>query len=154
METSQKAHPILVTLLKVQRKYGKDYCWPSQKKIIELMDIRQGIKKSRATLNRWLARAQEEKYLLRRRRIKRHPLHGMVFKSSLYKITIKGYRLLQRCGVDMSKEIAAYERWLDEINPERKIVKKKKMLSETEYDPKHKEKMRAIYDQLGKNLAA
>lgn len=119
MQTSLKAHPILVLLLKVQRKYGKDYCWPSQKKILELLEIRQGLKKSRATLNRWLARAQEEKYLLRRRRIKRDRIYGMVFKSSLYKISIKGYRLLSQLGVAVDAEILKYQLWLEEIRPRR-----------------------------------
>ncbi|GAH88589.1 unnamed protein product, partial [marine sediment metagenome] len=30
--------------------------------------------------------------------------------------------------MDMSKEIAKYEKWLEEINPEYKAVKTKKML--------------------------
>jgi len=119
MQTIQKAHPILVMLLKTQRKYNKNYCWPAQKKIIEMMDVMQGIKKSRSTLNRWLACAQREKYLLRRRRIKKHPVYGMVFKSTLYKITIKGYRLLSRLGVDMRMEIEQYQKWLEEISPKK-----------------------------------
>lgn len=137
MNTVQKAHPVLLTFVKIQRKYNKDYSWPSQEKIIELMDLRQGIRKSRATLNRWLKKVVENKYLIRRRRIKRHPQYGMMFKSTLYKITIKGYRLLQALGVDMSKEIAAYERWLEEIHPERKINKTKKMLSEAKHNVSH-----------------
>ncbi|HUU41408.1 MAG TPA: hypothetical protein VMW42_10750 [Desulfatiglandales bacterium] len=117
MQTIQKAHPILVTLLKIQRKYGKDYSWPSQKKMLELLEKCQGLKKSRATLNRWLAQAQGEKYFLRRRRIKRHPVHGLVFKSSLYKITIKGYRLLALLGVPVENEIKKFQLWLEEIRP-------------------------------------
>ncbi len=123
MQTSQKAHPLLVLLLKVQRKYGKDYCWPSQEKILELLELRQGLKKSRSTLNRWLACAESEKYLMRRRRIKRHKLYGMVFKSSLYKISIKGYRLLHLLGVSVEAEIKKYQMWLEEIRPRREKQK-------------------------------
>lgn len=154
MNERQKAHPLLVTLIKVQRKYRKDYSWPSQEKIIELMDIRQGIRKSRATLNRWLRIVEDGKYLIRRRRIKRDRIHGMMFKSTLYKITIKGYRLLQAFGVDMSREIAAYERWLEELHPERKADKKKKMLREAKHNPKHQENVRKILNSLGESLAA
>jgi len=150
----QKAHPILLTLIKIQRKYKKDYSWPSQEKIIELIDLRQGVKKSRATINRWLRVVQDSKYLMRRRRIKRDRVHGMIFKSTLYKITIKGYRLMQAFGVDMSKEIAEYERWLEEINPERKVNKTKKMLDDAKHNPKHQENIRKILTQLGENLAA
>jgi len=101
MQAIQKAHPLLITLLKIKRKYDKDYSWPSQLKLLELMDLRQGVKKSRATLNRWLRVIQDDKYLIRRRRVKKHPRYGLMFKSTLYKITIKGYRLLSRFGVDM-----------------------------------------------------
>ena len=153
MQTQQKALPTLVTLLKVQRKYDKDYCWPSQLKILELMDLRQGIKKSRATLNRWLAKAQEEKYLLRRRRIKIHPLYGMTFKSTLYKITIKGYRLLQAFGVDMRREIEAYQLWLEEIRPDHESKKTQKMLKDPENNPDRQENVQKIIKQLGKSLA-
>ena len=152
MQTQQKAHPILLTLVKIQRKYQKDYSWPSQSKLIELMDMRQGIKKSRATLNRWLRVAQDNKYVIRRRRMKRHPVYGLMFKSTLYKITIKGYRLLSAFGVDMSKEIARYEKWLEEINPDRKALRTKKMLSAAKSNPQHEENVQKILTSLADNL--
>lgn len=120
MQTQMKAAPILTTLLKIQHKYSKDYSWPAQKKILELMGYYQGIEKSRATLNRWLAAAQEKKYLIRRRRITMHPEHGMIFKSTLYKITIKGYRLLASIGVMVKAEIQKYIEWREENKPRRK----------------------------------
>ena len=150
MQVIQKAHPLLITLVKIQRKYNKDYSWPSQLKLLELMDMRQGIKRSRATLNRWLRVIQDDKYLIRRRRVKKHPRYGLMFKSTLYKITIKGYRLLSRFGVDMSKEIAKYEKWLEEINPEYKAVKTKKMLEEALRNAGHDEFMRGIVEKLEK----
>lgn len=150
MQAIQKAHPLLITLLKIQRKYDKDYSWPSQLKLLELMDLRQGIKKSRATLNRWLRVIQDDKYLVRRRRVKKHPRYGLMFKSTLYKITIKGYRLLSRFGVDMSKEIARYEKWLEEINPDYKAVKTKKMLEASKTNSRHKEFMGGIVEKLEK----
>lgn len=117
MQATQKAHPILLTLLRIQQKHGKDYSWPGQLKICELMDFHHGIRKSRKTLCRWLRVIEDSKYLIRRRRIKRHPEYGMVFKSTLYKITIKGLRLLSRFGVDVSKEIAVYNAWLKAKSP-------------------------------------
>jgi hypothetical protein len=73
-----------------------------------------------------------------------------MFKSTLYKITIKGYRLLSRFGVDMSKEIAQYEKWLEEINPERKAVKTKKMLEASKRNAKHEEFMHGIVEKMEK----
>lgn len=127
MLTRQKAHPILLALLKVQQKYNNDYSWPSQQRLLELLDSRQGVKKSRATLNRWLRVIEDDKYILRRRRLKRHPLYGLLFKSTLYKITIKGYRLLHAFGVEVSFEIARYQSWLDEIRPKREKSGPKKL---------------------------
>jgi len=136
MNERQKAHPLLLTLVKIQRKYNKDYSWPAQEKIIELMDLRQGIRKSRATINRWLRVVEDGKYLMRKRRIKRDPLYGIVFKSTLYKITIKGYRMLESFGVDMRKEIAMYQKWLEEINPDYAAIQTRKKLAS---GPKDKE---------------
>jgi len=99
MHTTIKASPILVLLFKVMSAYKKDYCYPSQKKILELLDIRQGIKQSKATLNRWLRVIEDAGYIVRRRRIKKHPVYGTVFKSTLYFMTLKGCHLLKKMGV-------------------------------------------------------
>ena len=53
-------------------------------------------------------------------------------------------------GVDMSKEIAQYEKWLEEINPERKAVKTKKMLEASKRNAHHEEFMRGIVEKLVK----
>jgi len=75
-----------------------------------------------------------------------------MFKSTLYKITIKGYRLLSSFGVDMSKEIARYEKWLEEINPDRKALRTKKMLSAAKSNPQHEENVQKILTSLADNL--
>lgn len=103
MRVNHKAEPILGTLLKIMTKYGKDYCWPSQKKIIELLEKWRGIKISRATLNRWMRAIEDDKFLQRRRRIKRDKALGMVFKSTLYSITLKGLKQLTRAGVNCKR---------------------------------------------------
>ena len=150
MDIAQKAHPLLLTLVKIQRKNDKDYSFPSQLMLLDLMEKYQGIKRSRATLNRWLRVIEDEKYIVRRRRIIRHPRHGLMFKSTLYKVVIKGYRLLSRFGVDMSKEIAQYEKWLEEINPDHKAVKTKKMLEASKRNAQHDEFMRGIVEKMEK----
>lgn len=152
MQANQKAHPLLLALVKIQRKYKKDYSFPSQDKIIELMGVRQGVKKSRATINRWLRVVEDSKYLIRRRRIKRHAQYGLVFKSTLYKITIKGYKLLARFGVDVSKEVAQFERWMEEINPDYAAIKTRKKLDAVKRNPKHAEHVQKILTTLGESL--
>jgi len=154
LQTTQKAHPLLLTFVKIQRKYKKDYSWPSQLKILELLELRQGIRKSRATLNRWLRVSQDEKYLVRRRRVKKHPVYGLMFKSTLYKITIKGLRLLSRFGIDVSKEIARFERWLEEINPDLKNERIKKEFERADRNDRHEEFMADIAEKLRRNFVA
>ena len=75
-----------------------------------------------------------------------------MFKSTLYKITIKGYRLLSAFGVDMSKEIARYEKWLEEINPRRQALNTKKMLDAAKSNPQHEENVQKILTSLADNL--
>lgn len=50
----------------------------------------------------------------------------------------------------MSKEIAQYEKWLEEINPEYKAVKTKKMLEASKRNRRHDEFMRGIVEKLVK----
>lgn len=150
MQSIQKAHPLLLTLVKIQRKNNKDYSFPTQLTILDIMEKYQGIKKSRATLCRWLRVIEDEKYVVRRRRIKRHPIYGLMFKSTLYKITIKGLRLLSRFGIDVSKEIAAFKRWLEEINPELKNERIKKEIERADRNDRHEEFMAGIVGKLKK----
>jgi len=117
MVSSQKAHPILLTLLKIQRKHHKDYSFPSQLHILALLGRYQQIRKSRSTLNRWLRVIEDSKFIIRRRRIRRDPVFGTVFSSTLYKISIKGYKMLSRFGVDVLEELALYYKWREEIAP-------------------------------------
>lgn len=128
MDMTQKAHPILLCLLRISQKNGKDYCFPSQETIIKLMKKFRTVDKSRPTLNRWLKVIEDGKYLIRRRRIKRDPQKGMIFKSTLYKITIKGYYLLRAFGVNVSTEIKAYEKWKEETKPKKEGKEKKTAL--------------------------
>ncbi|MBA7604207.1 hypothetical protein ES703_11326 [subsurface metagenome] len=153
MDVKHKAHPILLMNLMIQRKYNKDYSFPSQEKMIELLDLRQGYKKSRATLNRWMRVIEDSKYLIRRRRIRRDHKRGMIFKSTLYKIPIKGYRLLARFGVDVSKEIAKYQRWLEEINPDIKQKRLRKQYAAEKHNPRHTEFIKKILNGLGRAVS-
>jgi len=66
---------------------------------MELLANYQGEKKSIATLNRWLRASEDAGFIRRTRRIRRDKKLGMVFQSTLYVITKKGYCLLARGGM-------------------------------------------------------
>ena len=153
MQTNIKASPILVLLFKVMATYKKDYCYPSQEKILELLDIRQGIKISKATLNRWLRVSEDEGYFRRRRRLKRDPVYGLMFKSSLYFITLKGCRQLTKMGV---KCRSLFEKVLNKLKnslPGARARETKKILDDVIPNPNHGGNINKILNDLADNLS-
>lgn len=105
--TRRQGTPILSTLHHLNSRHGKLYCYPSQVKILDLLCVYQGCNIAIATLNRWLRDLEEKGYLIRTRRIKRDKHKGIMFKSTLYKITVLGYHALKMTGVSVWREIKA-----------------------------------------------
>ena len=95
--------PLLQTLYAVADRYGKLYCYPSQEKLLALLERHHGIKRSRRTLNRWLALLEEEGYFRRIRRLKRGADGGLVFQTTLYRLTKKTFRCLRKFGYSVRK---------------------------------------------------
>jgi len=60
---------------------------------------------SRATLNRYLRIMEDEKIIIRKRRHRKDPELGMVFKSTLYFITKKGLYMLMNLGVNVQRAL-------------------------------------------------
>lgn len=101
MVTACKANDILGTLFALLKKYEMEYCYPSQEKLLYLLAKWHRCKISIATLNRWLGAMEDEEYIYRTRRIKRHPKLGMLFLSTIYKISPKGLYKLAMLGVSI-----------------------------------------------------
>lgn len=99
------AFPILCTIDGLNRKYGKNYCYPSQNKFIWLLKTFHKVTRSRATLNRWLRVMEDEGFIKRVRRHTKDKIRGYIFKSTLYKITHKGYIKLSSMGIDVFKQL-------------------------------------------------
>lgn len=99
MNTPTKTLPVLSLLFGLNQHFGKKYCYPSQLKLLGLLAERLSIEVSIATLNRHLRVIEDSGYLKRIRRIRRDPVVGMVFQSTIYVISRKGYKLLSRAGV-------------------------------------------------------
>lgn len=97
---------ILTTLCGLCKIFHKMYCFPGQIKILEILDRRFSRKRSRSTLNRHLRRMEDDKLIIRIRRIRRDKVFGMVFNSTLYEITLKGYYVLRMLGVNVQKQIS------------------------------------------------
>ncbi len=79
-------HPemqILTVLAGIAHKYGKGYCYPSQRKILELMR-RYGRQMSLRALNRHLNQLVRLGYIKRQRRHTHDTQNGYTFRSSCY----------------------------------------------------------------------
>jgi len=108
MKNSRKqALPILATFNALNKKHGKLYCYPAQLKIMSLLALYHDTLISIATLNRWLRDLEEKGYIIRTRRIRKDKRLGIMFRSTLYKITILGYSTLKAAGVSVWREIKA-----------------------------------------------
>ena len=101
------AQPVLLALFKISVKHKKYYSYPSQLKILELLKQWRGITRCRRTLNYWLRKLEDGNLLKRRRRIGHDPVYGLIFHSTLYMITLKGYYLLKASGVDCAQRISS-----------------------------------------------
>lgn len=108
MKNSRKqALPVLATLNALNKKYGKLYCYPSQLRIMWLLALYHDTNIAIATLNRWLRDLEDKRYIKRTRRIRKDKRRGIIFKSTLYVITIQGYQALKATGVSVWREIKA-----------------------------------------------
>ena len=76
--------------------------------------------KSIATLNRHLRVLEDEWYILRKRRIRNDPKLGMIFKSTMYWITLKGYYLLRELGLPVQGMIDRLEQHDGKKRPEKR----------------------------------
>lgn len=103
----RQATPILSTLHHLNGKYGKLYCYPCQVKIMALLSTYHGIDIAIATLNRWLRDLEDKGYIIRVRRIRKDKKRGIIFKSTLYKITLLGYHGLKGTGLSVWREVKA-----------------------------------------------
>ena len=99
MSTKILTVSIFQTLIHLSRKYGKKYCYPSQDKIIELLNKYHNIKISRRSLNRWLRYLEDEGYFVRRRRITKGDDDRFHFKSTIYIIKGKMFKLAYSFGM-------------------------------------------------------
>lgn len=154
MKTAEIAEKILPVYYFVQKKYGKDYSFAAQLTILYLLLKHRGYTKSIPTLNRYLRRLEDEGYIKRIRRTRRHPVHGLEFKSTICIILLKGYHQLRRLGLPVWGAIKHLIAKLKDKYPEFAVKSTKKMLSEDKHNPHHQENIRKILNQLGGNLKA
>jgi hypothetical protein len=75
---------VIETLGSVSAKYGKGYCYPSQKTILRLLGEYHGIDISRRTLNRVLRWLEDHGYFKRTRRHRAGSDGRILFATTMY----------------------------------------------------------------------
>jgi len=99
MKLSRKALPVLAVLFRLNKYYGKLYCFPSQEKLLELLGKFCSLHISRRQLNYDLLVMSSYGLIRRVRRHRKTRSRGMEFRSTLYEISLLGYNLMQRAGL-------------------------------------------------------
>ena len=99
MKLTPKALPVLSCLNIFMSWSSKAYCFPSQARIVRFLEEELGLKKCRRQLNRDLKFMCEGRLIRRVPRHRREKGRGMVFHSTLYEITVKGWHLLYKVGI-------------------------------------------------------
>lgn len=87
----ESCQSILQSLLACQAKFNKSYSFPSQFKLLQLLELQYGIKRSRRWLNYQLRKLEDSGYIRRVRRIKRNSIGTLTFQSTLYFLQKKAY---------------------------------------------------------------
>jgi len=111
----EKAGIVLPLLHGLGKSFGKDYCYPSQKKILQLVKKRYGCERCRRSLNYWLAAFTEAGLLKRVRRHRNDGALGMIFQSTMYFITLRGYKFLRTLGINVFRDLKAIKSKMAEL---------------------------------------
>jgi len=85
---------VVETLFKVIDKHGRNYCTPSQKRILELLRTYHGIVIARSTLNLWLNLLEKEHWVKRYRRHYKNSCGKPVWLSTAYYLQQKAINYL------------------------------------------------------------
>ena len=87
---------ILEVLSSLSSYFGKDYCFPSQNTLLDLLRTLKNKIMSRRTLCRHLKTLEEEGLIKRKRRLSAGPDGKPIFASTLYTILSAGWRMLKK----------------------------------------------------------
>jgi len=98
--------PEILSIIHGLNNYHRNaYCFPSQDKMLDLLNKRFRVVISRRMLNYDLKYLQDHGYIKRIRRHVSRPGQGWVMRSTLYKILIPGYLLLRRLGLNVTSAL-------------------------------------------------
>jgi hypothetical protein len=131
---TERCQAIVLCLVGVAKAHGRKYCWPSQKRIQELVEKYEKLGFSMRTLNRDLRWLEDNGYISRSRRIRVGPDGKLIFCSTLYKFKGKVFNFLYSLGNAVKSVFSFFRvpKWAD-YQLTQKQVSSSKPASSVEY---------------------
>jgi len=120
MKFSLAMQSTINTINYLARANKKDYCYPSQEKMLEILTNFYSVMIRRRQLNYILKFLEKEGFITRRRRLKKSKEGKLVFNTTLYRLKKKslknlakllgaikrtGFKLIEKKGGDKKKEV-------------------------------------------------
>lgn len=119
---------LLAVILNKMKFYNMLYIFPTQETLLGYFNETLGQDRCLRSFNYYTRDLEDDTYLKRIRRSHNDPVLGHVFQSTIYIITNKGYRVLERLGFEAFKTVKKIKRALSKLKkkPSRKAVREGK----------------------------
>jgi len=108
MRGNREALAICVMIWDKCQHFKNHYIYPSQETWLKWLTNQGVCEISRRTFNRWFRKLQNSMQINRIRRVKHHPIKGMLFLTTLYSLNWLGIKLLVMNGVISREEGREY----------------------------------------------
>jgi len=96
--------------------FNKNYCYPSQQSLLDLLKRHHGIEISRRTLNYHLRFLEDNNFIQRVRRIPKKTGESWLFKSTMYWLKKKAFGMLSKVAAGLSRSKYRIRKWWLEKN--------------------------------------
>lgn len=128
---------------------GKNYCYPSQEKILKLLERFYGVFIKRRQLNYILAYLEKERYIQRKRRLKKSKDGKIIFNTTLYWLKEKAWVQLSKVFNVIKRTGLKIKSLYDRKKEKEKESLSKELLNLTEEDRrKNIERLKGLLTNL------
>ena len=90
---------------------NKDYCYPSQGKILEILKEHYNVEISLRSLNYKLKYLEEKGYIHRIRRIKKDRLGRITYNSTIYRFARKAFKIIKNAFFNVQSTMKKFYRF-------------------------------------------
>jgi len=108
MRSLKETHLLTEEMWNKLKHFDGHYLWPSQDTWCNWLTVRVGWRPHVRTINRWFSRAEKTGHLMRIRRVKRDPIKGHIFLTTLYALSFSGLIYLVKKGMMTWAQLREY----------------------------------------------